>query len=135
MGNEDAFTRFSDNNLAYLEGLRALKMGDSTKAKSYAKRMWDIMEPMKDAAKHEQYHLLVGLIAAEDEDYKAAVESFERSDHTDIYEKYHKALAYHKMQDSEKASKLFMELKDFNFNQVDYALIRADTIAMANKVQ
>jgi tetratricopeptide (TPR) repeat protein len=86
------------------------------------------MEADANPRKLEGYYGLLGLTALLQKDYKAAVENYKKSDLTVIYNKYHLAESLENAGQKEEAIKLYKDIAGWNFNSVDYALVRKDAI-------
>lgn len=93
-------------------------------AKKHAETMWDLMEPMQESTQHEQYHLLMGQILLASGENQEALTHLQQSDAESIYAKYLMSNAHSKMNDDSKAAVLLAELEEYNFNDIEYALVR-----------
>jgi tetratricopeptide (TPR) repeat protein len=121
----------SEAQIAYHEGQLAAHRGDFKRALQLAKRNAELVARQQNARRMENYHDLVGLIYFLQRKYVQAVEQYRQSDLTNMYNKYHLALALDGAKQKDEARKLFKEVADWNFNTVGYALVRKDARARA----
>jgi len=84
--------------------------------------------PQQNPRKMENYHDLMGLIYFLQRKYAKAVEEYRLADLTNMYNKYHLALALDGARQKEEARKIFKEVAEWNFNTVGYALVRQDAM-------
>lgn len=122
------FARLQKAALVLFEGQLAARQGDFATAKAKAEENRKLMEADANARKLEGYYGLLGLTALLQKDYKAAVENYRKSDLTVIYNKYHLAESLENAGQKEEARRLYKDIAGWNFNSVDYALVRKDAI-------
>ncbi|MFN2399219.1 MAG: hypothetical protein ABR543_11350 [Gemmatimonadaceae bacterium] len=67
-----------------------------------------------------------GLIDLRQKNFQPAVEHYKQANEASEYVKYYLALALHGAGKTEEAKKLFQEVANYNFNSVEFALIRKD---------
>ena len=79
----------------------------------------------------ENYHDLLGLISLSQKKYGEAVAEYRKADLTNMYTKYHLALALQGAGQADEARKIFKEVGSWNFNSAGFALIRKDALARA----
>ncbi len=131
IGTEEA-RRSTDAYIAFLEGQLAARRGDFETATAKAKEFMTLMEPISDPTKNEPAHYLMGLIAELQNDYTGALAHYDQADQDAITVTYHKAICQEGTGNVAEAKRLFGEAARYNFNFVDYALIRGDAIARAS---
>ncbi len=122
------FSRLQKANLILFEGQLAARQGDFATAKAKADENRKLMEGDANPRKLEGYYGLLGLTALLQKDYKAAVENYRKSDLTVIYNKYHLAESLEDAGQKSEAQQLYKDIAGWNFNSVDYALVRKDAI-------
>jgi tetratricopeptide (TPR) repeat protein len=122
------FARLQKAALVLFEGQLAARQGDFATAKAKAEEDRKLMEADANPRKLEGYYGLLGLTALLQKDYKAAVENYKKSDLTVIYNKYHLAESLENSGQKSEAQQLYKDIAGWNFNSVDYALVRKDAI-------
>jgi len=131
VGTEE-FSRIQEANIAYLEGQLAARRGNYAEALRLAKKNAELVEPQGNPRKMENYHDLMGLINLLQRKYPQAVEQYRQADVVNnIYVKYHLALALEGAKQREEARRLFKDVGEWNFNSVQFALVRKDSLARA----
>jgi tetratricopeptide (TPR) repeat protein len=123
VGTEE-FRRSQEATMAYFDGMLAARKGDFGTAVAKAEEYIAIVEPDANPRKNESAHEVMALTALLQDDYEGAVEHYLQTDPSDVYAKYHLALAYKGAGEDEKAQELFKEVADYNFNFVGFALVR-----------
>ncbi len=127
----DDFSRIQEAQIAYFEGQLAAHRGDYTGATRLAKKNAELVADQQNPRKLEAYHDLMGLIHFLQRKYPQAVAEYRQADLTNMYNKYHLALALDGAKQKDEARKLFKEVGEWNFNTVGYALVRQDALARA----
>lgn len=127
----DEFSRIQEAQIAYYEGQLAAHRGDFKEALSLAKRNAELVGAQQNPRKMENYHDLMGLIYFLQRRYAKAVEEYRQADLTNMYNKYHLALALDGARQKTEARRIFKEVAEWNFNTVGYALVRKDAQARA----
>ena len=84
------------------------------------------MENDQNPRRLETYHSLLGLVELRKKNFPQAISHYRQADLTDVYQKYHLALALEGAGQSAEARKLFQDVASWNFNSVGFALIRRD---------
>jgi tetratricopeptide (TPR) repeat protein len=109
-----------------LEGLAAVLDGKYDEATAKAEEMKKTLEPLTDPLKLDSYEFLLGFLSMKEKKFTDAVAHFEKTNQTSVYNKYWLAEAYEASGNKEKAKSLFKEIAGFNFNGIEFALIRND---------
>ncbi len=122
------FSRLQKAALVLLQSQLAARRGDHPAAKAKAEENRKLVEGDTNPRRMEGYYGLLGLISLLQKDYAAAVENYKKADLTIIYNKYHYAIALDSSGKKEEARKLFEEVAEWNFNSVDFALVRKDAM-------
>jgi len=130
VGTEE-FKNIQEAQIAYLEGQLAARRGDHARAKQLAEKNRELAARQQNPRKMENYRDLMGLIALQQREYKQAVEQYRQADLTNMYVKYHLALALEGDGQSAEARRLFAEVGSWNFNSAGFALVRKDALARA----
>ncbi len=126
------FSNIQEAQIAYLEGQLAARRGDHAAATRLAKKNADLVQAQNNPRKMENHHDLMGLIALLQKKYGQAVEQYRKADvKNNIYVKYHLALALEGARQGEEARRLFKEVGVWNFNTVQFALVRKDALTHA----
>ncbi len=123
------FTSSTEAELAELQGWVSAKAGDFEKAGTYADAAAEHLASSKDPRKLESVHFLKGFIALQQDDANAALEHFSQSNQDWITVKFYSAKAQEALGNADKAQTLYREVADWNFNSLDYALIRNEALA------
>jgi len=106
------------------EGLMAMSEGNFAAAREKAEKMKVILDPLKDSRKLEGYHNLIGLTNLKEKKYQEAADHLSQADMQSIYTKYLLARAYEGLGDKKKAQEYYNEVSNYNFNNVENALVR-----------
>ncbi len=109
----------------YLRGIYALKSDKPELALEHASMLKSLVADLNDPRKLENYHLLLGRIALQKGDAQKALAHLNQADTDNIYVMYHQAKAYELQGKPQHAIKLLKAVKEYNFNNVEYALIRS----------
>jgi tetratricopeptide (TPR) repeat protein len=124
--NDADFTRQTEAGLRALESQLAARRGDFAAALAKAKEHKALVELDKNPRRLETFHSLVGLIELRKKAFAEAVSHYRQADLTDLYTKYHLAVALEGAGESGEARKLFQDVASWNFNSVAFALVRKD---------
>jgi tetratricopeptide (TPR) repeat protein len=130
VGTED-FARIQEAQIAYQEGQLAARRGDYAQALKLAQKNSELVAQQQNPRKMENYHDLMGLIGLAQKKYADAVTQYRQADLTNMYTRYHLALALEGAGQKEEARKIFREVGSWNFNSAGFALIRKDALARA----
>ncbi len=127
--NNAAFTKSNEMQLAELEGLMAVSKGDYAAAVTMADKAEEAAQGLNNPGALNGVHYLRGIIALREGNPQAALKHFQASSNDWITVKYYTALAQEALGDMETANALFKEVADWDFNGLEYALIRNKAIA------
>ena len=127
----DEFSRIQEAQIAYYEGQLAAHRGNFAEALRLAKKNADLVAAQQNPRKLENYHDLMGLIHFLQRKYRKAAEEYRLADLTNMYNKYHLALALDGAGQKDDVRRIFREVAEWNFNTVGYALVRKDAQARA----
>ncbi len=125
IGTEEAKLQQKANIQVWESYAMAMK-GDYATATAKAEEAKTALDPVKDANKLWGYHAALAYINFKQGKFEDAITHQEQSDPNAPYSKYRLALACEKSGQTEKATKLYNELVDYNFNNIGYALIRKE---------
>jgi tetratricopeptide (TPR) repeat protein len=125
---DPGFRRLREADILLWEGRLAARRGDYEAAEAKAEAHRELLEGDANPRRFEGYHGLRGLIALERRSYAEAVEHLRQANLTDVYVKYHLALAEEGAGNAAAAKRLFAEVAAWNFNSVGFALVRRDAL-------
>lgn len=126
--DDKMFNRIQRANIHFYRGYLQARQGNLTVAADTADKMQQLLTPVKDPQKLEDYHELMGFISLKSENWDNAVAHYDKANDKKVYVKYHKALALEQKGEKKAAHNLYVEVKNYNFNSVDYALVRGDAV-------
>lgn len=95
-------------------------------ASASAEEMKTTVSPLTDPNKLDDYETIMGFIAVKQKKFADAVVHLEKIRQPSVIVKYWIALANEGTGNKDKANSLFKEIADYNFNVLDYALVRND---------
>ena len=107
-----------------LESLSAALDGKYEDAKAKAEEIKKTLEPLTDPTKLDGYEFALGFIAYKQKNFADAVAHFEKTQQISVYNKYWLATAYEANGNKDKANALYKEIVDYNFNGIEFALVR-----------
>ena len=107
-----------------LQAISAVLDGKYDVAKSKAEEIKTTLEPITDPLKLDGYEFVLGFMSLKQKKFTDAVTHFEKTQQTSVYNRYWLALAYEGAGNKDKAKTIYKELADYNFNGIEYALIR-----------
>ncbi len=122
------FARQQEANLLLWQSQLAARKGDYLAAVARAEEHRRLLEGDNNPRRFEGYHGLLGLVELLQGNYARAAEQIRKSDLNDMYVKYHLALAEEGAGNAEEAKRLFKEVAEWNFNSVDFALVRNEAL-------
>jgi tetratricopeptide (TPR) repeat protein len=108
----------------YWQALAAAMTGKYDQAAGKAGEIRTVLEPIQDPNKLSDYEFVLGYISLKQKKYDAAISHFEKTNPSDIYNKYWLARTYEAAGKEDQAKALFNEIAIFNFNELGYALVR-----------
>lgn len=130
--NDKDFTRNQDADIAFWKGQLAVRMGDFKTAHQYADENSKLVKDNNSPRKMERYHELEGLISLLSEKFDTAKLHYSKADKNSVYVKYHLALVTELSGDKKNAKRMFKEVAQYNFNSVEFALVRKDAISRSD---
>ena len=83
---------------------------------------------MNFSRKHELYHNFVGQVELHNKNYANALKHLQQADPNDMNVKYHTAMLMDKLGKKESSKDMFTEVINYNFNNIEYALVRNDAL-------
>jgi tetratricopeptide (TPR) repeat protein len=104
----------------------ALALGNTSEASMLAEKMKNSVTPLKDDRRFENYHLLKAKIDLKEKKFESAADHLKKADPNSMLPKYYMAKAMEGMGKPDKAMKLYKEISEYNFNNIDNALIRKE---------
>jgi len=113
----------------YWQSILSAMEGNFDTAKKSAEQIKTTLDPITDPNKLDQYHFAMGYISYQQKNYADAVSHFEMS-HPEfsVYTKYWLARANEAAGNKEKAEALYKDIAMYNFNGIDYALVRNEVV-------
>ena len=118
--------RISEGRIAYDEGMLAARRGDSIAAKAKADEVRRILAGTNDPQKDQGAHAILGVLALEQKDFKAAASHLAQANPNDLYLMYERAVALEGAGQPSEAKALFKKVSEFNFNSPDVAFARRE---------
>ena len=122
------FQRTIDADIILSEGMLTAYKGNYESAISKAEENRKLLEPIKNPRKLEDFHRLIGKIYLLRTNYQEAINHYQQADLNNVEVKHELALAHEGAGNNGEAKKLFKEVAEWNFNSVEYALVRNDAI-------
>ena len=113
---------------AIWEGTLAAYQGDYTKAIERAEHNARLQEPSSNPRKLDRYHRLRGDIHLMQKQYDLAIEHYQKASNNSIRVQYGLALSHQGAGNHEASQRLLKQIAGYNFNTLQYALIRAHAI-------
>jgi tetratricopeptide (TPR) repeat protein len=129
--NDADNTRLTESVILSWESQLAARRGDFVTALAKANEHKRLVENDQNPRRFETYHSLLGLIELRKKDFAQAIPHYRQADLTDIYQKYHLALALEGAGQTAEARKLFQDVASWNFNSVGFALTRREALRRA----
>ena len=117
--------RKAEATAAYWRSRLHLAAGDLARALEQAEAHRAAVQSETSPRKLDLYHELRGLIALHKKEHGTAVDHLRKSDlQTDVFAKYHLAVALSASGRGDEARRLYREVADWSFNSPYYALLR-----------
>jgi tetratricopeptide (TPR) repeat protein len=111
----------------YWEAILNAMNGDYNGAKTKAEEIKTTVASLNDPNKLNGYEFAMGYINMKEKKYTDAISHFEKTHpENSVFNKYWLAMANEAAGNKDKAKTLYMEVADYNFNEIGYALIRND---------
>jgi tetratricopeptide (TPR) repeat protein len=127
VGNPD-FTRQSNAAILLFDSQLAACKGDYKTALAKAEENRSMVEKDDNPRKLEGYYGAIAYVELLQKNYQKAADDYRKANLTVIYTKYHLALALDGAGNHAEALKLFQDVGKWNFNSVDFALVRGDAL-------
>jgi tetratricopeptide (TPR) repeat protein len=108
----------------YWNALADVIEGKLDDARAKAEEHKKTLEPVKSPTKGQDYEMILGRISMKEKKYSDAITHFEKANPNSVYTKYCQAVANEAAGNKEKAMQLYKEVSVYNFNGVEYAIIR-----------
>ncbi len=124
----EQFQRGTEAAIVMLNGLLAARRGDAEIARARADEYTTLIEPDTNPRKMEPVHELLGMMEYHQGNHAAAAEHLAQGNPGNVYTKYYRAVSLDEAGQSDEAAALFDEIAVWNFNGLNYALIRADVL-------
>jgi tetratricopeptide (TPR) repeat protein len=124
----DQFRRGQEAGIAYWEGMIAARKGDAATARAKVEAYRKLLAPDANPRKDEAARQILGITEFFQKNYPAAIEHLAAGNPNNIYMKYYRGLALSETGRTQEAEAIFHELADYNFNGVNYAMIRKDVL-------
>jgi len=124
--SEPAVKNIAEGGIAYYEGMLAARQGDSVVARLKADEIRKLLASTNDPRKDQGAHAILGVLALEQKDFKAAASHLAQADPNDVYLMYERALALEGAGQSSEAQALFKKVSQWNFNSPDVPLARRE---------
>lgn len=122
------FAQQQQANLLLLDAQLAAAKGDYQTARNKAEENKKLLEQNTNPRKLEGYYAALGMTERLQGNFAKAVEDFRKSDLTVLYNKYQLGLSLEGAGNSQESKKVLREVAQYNFNSVDFALVRKDAI-------
>ncbi|MFZ1730759.1 MAG: hypothetical protein WBQ23_02805 [Bacteroidota bacterium] len=124
------FIQTTESEIALFHGQLALQRGDYIAASGHAARSIDFLRNIRSARKRENTELLMGQITLQLKDYSLALEHLDEANQDLIQVKFYRGLALAALGREAEAQELFQEVANWDFNDIEYALIREKAISL-----
>jgi tetratricopeptide (TPR) repeat protein len=111
-------------NLLYWWALLNAVEGKLSDAKAKAEEMKTTLASINIPTKLQDYEMVLGYISMKEKKYSDAISHFEKANPNSVYTKYWQAMANEAAGNKDKAIELFKQVSTYNFNGVDYAVVR-----------
>lgn len=128
----DVIVKSTEARLAALEGTIAVWKGDYAAAEALADRAEAQVRGLSNPNALDDVHVLRGLISLRAGNAEAALMHFSAASPEMIEVKYFSALAHESLGRQDEATRLYKQVAEWNFNDVEYALVRSKAIAKLN---
>jgi len=122
------FSQQQKAGLLLLQAQIAAVKGDYQTARNKAEENKKMLEQNTNPRKLEGYYAASGMIERLQGNFSKSVDDFRKSDLTILYNKYQLGLALEGAGNTQEGKKVLREVAQYNFNTVDFALVRKDAM-------
>jgi tetratricopeptide (TPR) repeat protein len=130
--DRDVIVKSTEARLAALEGTIAVWKGDYAEAEALADKAEVQARGLSNPNALDDVHVLRGLISLRAGNAEAALMHFSAASPEMIEVKYYSALAHESLGQQDEAARLYKQVAEWNFNDIEYALVRSKAIAKLN---
>lgn len=123
------YQRVTESEIALLEADLALARNEIVAAQGHVDRAADFLRPIRSARKWEHTELLRARIALAEQQPARALEHLSEANQDLIQVKYYRGLALEAMGRVEEARAMFDAVASWDFNDIEFALIRGKAVA------
>ncbi|MFQ5679839.1 MAG: tetratricopeptide repeat protein [Gemmatimonadota bacterium] len=134
VGTEE-FRRGQEADIALWNGILAAETGEYEAAQQAVATFSTLVEETRNPRAMEPAHYLMGLIALRQGDAAGAIPHLEQAVPGNMYMKYQLAVAQEMAGNAEEARRLFGEVAEFNFNSVNFALVRKTALEKVGETE
>jgi tetratricopeptide (TPR) repeat protein len=124
--SDETVKKIAEADIAYYDGLLAARQGDAASARAKAEEIRTILAATRDPQKDQRTHAILGVMALEQKDFKAAADHLAAANPNDTYIMYEHALALDGAGRSAEAKALFKQLSRYNFNGTTVPVARRE---------
>jgi tetratricopeptide (TPR) repeat protein len=128
----DVIVKSTESRLAALEGTIAVSKGDFEAAEALVEKAEEQASGLSSPNALDDVYVLRGLISLRRGNAEAALMHFSAASPEMIEVKYYSALANESLGRQDEAARLFKQVAEWNFNDIEYALVRSKAIAKLN---
>lgn len=114
--SDETVKKITEADIAYYDGLLAARQGDAATAKAKADETRSVLAATRDPQKDQRSHAILGVLALEQKDFKAAADHLAAANPNDPYLMYEHAVALDGAGRSADAKALFKQIAQYNFN-------------------
>ncbi|HHP7239579.1 tetratricopeptide repeat protein [Longibacter sp.] len=115
-----------ENDRLYWDGYLAAASGNTDKAREVAAQYYERVKAQTDPQRFQNQHHLLGVAALMDGDGETAMEHLSQADLNNVGIRYQLAQAHEMAGDTDGAMRLYDEVARYNFNSVEFAIVRDD---------
>lgn len=125
----DEFRNGQQANVAFWNGMLAAKQGEIEAANAALEEFRGLVDTQRNPTAMDPGHWLMGAIALQQGNAAEAIPHLEQAPPGNQLAKFHLAVAHEQAGNAEEAARLFEEISNYNFNSVDFALVRNDALS------
>lgn len=130
-GRTEEFRRLTQANTAFVEGMLAVRKGDSDGGRTKAREYMRLREAENNPRKNEAAHALLGMADLAQGNAQAAIPHLEQGDPNDIYVTFVRAVALERAGRSAESQALYKRVAETNFNSAGLALTKREAARKA----